>query len=109
MLARFASGVSGVTITTICLERTTQFSVGCNRLRRERKRCTEALNLILWPSGRRQCNASIDERVRAVYDGIEYNATVLHQIGINSLQLRFESDEGPWDRATSRARMRKAD
>ena len=50
-----------------------------------------------------------DERVRAVYDGIEYNATVLHQIGINSFQLRFESDEGPWDRATSRARMRKAD
>jgi hypothetical protein len=49
------------------------------------------------------------ERVRAKYQGAEYDGTILRQIGDTSYQVAFESDEGHWERATKREHIRRAE
>jgi hypothetical protein len=49
------------------------------------------------------------ERVRAKYQGVEYDGTILRQIGDTSYQVAFESNEGHWERATKREHIRSAE
>jgi hypothetical protein len=49
------------------------------------------------------------ERVRAKYQGVEYDGTILRQIGDTSYEVAFESDEGSWEKTTKREHIRRAE
>jgi hypothetical protein len=51
----------------------------------------------------------VGEKVRAIYLGIEYDATIESQIETGSYQVHFESDEGAWGRATKREHIRRVE